>query len=280
VDTNFVTSNGLHAVNHYSTAADLARIACYATRNPNFNALVATNERKIQRTIAKQDSVLRNRNKFLKRYPGADGIKTGYVRQSGFCLVASATHPEEGNPWRLISVVLNSPDTVGESGALLDFGFAQYKPVFAARRGDRLADAGVRWGSPGRIGAVVSEDVYLVFPRSASPQVTRSIRLDRLGAPVEASQLIGTVTAVYDGQAQATSALLAAGTVQKDWVSVFAHGFVVVAGLTLCGFGPRYARAFTKGSRRRRRRVPARRRGMDPDGARRRQRVSGLGAWD
>src|SRR5262249_30614172 len=150
---------------HYSTAADLARIACYATRNPEFNALVSTTERKIDRSIAKQDSVLRNRNKFLKRYPGADGIKTGYVRQSGFCLVASATHPEEGNPWRLISVVLNSPDTIGESSALLDYGFAFYKPIYAAHRGEVLGHPGVRWGKPRQVAAVAADDLFVVFPR-------------------------------------------------------------------------------------------------------------------
>jgi D-alanyl-D-alanine carboxypeptidase (penicillin-binding protein 5/6) len=280
VETHFVTSNGLFAPNHYSTAADLARIACYATRNPDFNALIATSERKIQRSIAKQDSVIRNRNKFLKRYPGADGIKTGYVRQSGFCLVASATHPEAGNPWRLISVVLNSPDTVGESTALLDYGFAQFKPVFAARRGEKVGEVAVRWGAPRRIAAVAAEDLFLVFPRAAQPRMDRELKLQALTAPVRDEQAVGTLTAVYDGQVRAAAPLVAEAAVTKDWLAVATQGLGVTMGLMLLGLGPRYARAFAKGSRRRRRRVPARRGRVDPRGPRRRQRLSGLGAWD
>src|SRR5206468_3741874 len=112
--THFVTCNGLYRPNHYSTAADLARMAVYATQNPRFNALCGTETRSITRSIATKDVLLRNHNKLLHRYPGADGIKTGYVRQSGRCLVASATHPEGGEPWRLIAVVLHSPDTYGD----------------------------------------------------------------------------------------------------------------------------------------------------------------------
>jgi serine-type D-Ala-D-Ala carboxypeptidase (penicillin-binding protein 5/6) len=280
LDTHFVTTNGLFAPEHYSTAADLAKIACYATRNPAFNALTSTTERKIERSIAKQDSVLRNRNKFLKHYPGADGIKTGYVRQSGFCLVASATHPEQGNPWRLISVVLNSPDTIGESSALLDYGFSFYKPIFAARKGEVLENPSVRWGDPRQIAAVAADDAYLVFPRSANPQVVRKLAIDPLNAPLKASQTVGKLTTVFDGQTTLEIPLLAAAEARKDWKAVAGHTVSIGLGLLLFGLVPIYARAITKGSRKRRRRVPARRRAVDPDGSDLRQRVGGLGAWD
>jgi D-alanyl-D-alanine carboxypeptidase (penicillin-binding protein 5/6) len=280
LDTHYVTTNGLFAPEHYSTAADLAKIACYATRNPDFNALTATTERKIERSIAKQDSVLRNRNKFLKHYPGADGIKTGYVRQSGFCLVASATHPEEGNPWRLISVVLNSPNTIGESAALLDYGFSFYKPIFAARKGEALASASVRWGRPRQVSAVAADDVYRVFPRSAHPQLTRKVAMTPVSAPVKAAQTVGSLTAAYDDGTTLSTPLVTVGAARKDWVAVAGHTASVAGGLMLFGLGPFYARAITKGSRRRRHRVPARRRAVDPDGSRGRQRVGGLGAWD
>lgn len=279
-DTHYVTTNGLFAQEHYSTAADLAKIACYAIRNPAFNALTATAERKIERSIAKQDSMLRNRNKFLKKYPGADGIKTGYVRQSGFCLVASATHPEEGNPWRLISVVLNSPDTIGESAALLDYGFSFYKPIFAAHKGEVLGNPSVRWGKPRQVAAVVAEDVYVVFPRSANPQVARKLTFDPLNAPLKDAQTVGKLAVAFDGQPPLEIPLLAGVAAQKDWMAVVGHTVSIGMGLMLCGLVPIYARAITKGSRKRRRRVPARRRAVDSDGPDLRQRVGGLGAWD
>src|SRR5687767_2699840 len=98
VDTNFVTTNGLFHPQHFSTAQDLAIITRYAIQNPDFNQVVATKERFINRTINTKDTLIRNHNKFLSKYAGADGVKTGYVRQSGRCLVASSTRIEEGRP--------------------------------------------------------------------------------------------------------------------------------------------------------------------------------------
>src|SRR5207249_3833561 len=101
--------------------------------------------------------------------PGADGIKTGYVRQSGRCLVASATHPEGGEPWRLIAVVLHSPDTYGDCAALLDYGFSHYQPLLFARRGEQVGMAAVRDGDPSEVPARAQQDLFAIVPRGSVP---------------------------------------------------------------------------------------------------------------
>ena len=133
LDTNFVSVNGLYDKNHYSTAYDLALMTRHAIQYPLFNEVVGTQERTITRSINQKDTLVRNHNKFLQKYQGADGIKTGYVRQSGRCLVASATGLESGQPWRLIAVVLNSDDTYGDSARMMDWGRKNFQPVFMAR---------------------------------------------------------------------------------------------------------------------------------------------------
>jgi D-alanyl-D-alanine carboxypeptidase (penicillin-binding protein 5/6) len=298
LDTHFVTSNGLYHPNHYSTAADLARIAVYAGQNPQFNLLCGTQTRSITRSIALKDVLLRNHNKLLRRYPGADGIKTGYVRQSGRCLVASATRHEAGQPWRLIAVVLHSPDTYGDCAALLDYGFRQFQPFLFARRGEQVGMAKVRDGIPSEVPALAQQDIYAVMPRGngsgarvrnvslapAAPAMERQITLAALTAPVRRDQPIGTLSGLVDGRVQAAGALVAGAAARPHWLSSVggfcARGCAGAVALLFVAWGPRYARALTKGSRRRRRRLPARSRGADHRRPRHRRRPGDYRAWD
>ena len=62
---------------------------------------------------------MNNRNGLLNQFEFADGIKTGYTRQAGNCIVASATK----NDMQLIAVLLNSNNIFDESQTLLEWGF-------------------------------------------------------------------------------------------------------------------------------------------------------------
>jgi D-alanyl-D-alanine carboxypeptidase (penicillin-binding protein 5/6) len=291
-NTRFVTTNGLHDPNHYSTAADLARMAIYASQYPLFNQIVATREKVITRSAGRGDSMVRNHNRLLTRYPGADGIKTGYVRQSGKCLVASATRNEAGHPWRLIAVVLNSPNTYKDSAALLNYGFMHFQQVWVAGKGEQVGSANVKWGIPGAVPAVAATDVVAIVPRAAGHRVERSVSLQPQRAPLRGGELLGTITATVDGLPVASAAnvdgrpaagapVLAAGPAHKNWVALgtrFATAPLAV--MLFVGLAPRYARALTKGTRRRRRRIPARRRSSHPGRPRAGRRPVRHHAWD
>jgi serine-type D-Ala-D-Ala carboxypeptidase (penicillin-binding protein 5/6) len=275
-ETHFVTPNGLYDPNHYTTAADLARMAIYATQYDLFNQIVATKEKLINRSIARTDSLMRNHNRLLSRYPGCDGIKTGYVRQSGKCLVASATRTEEGHPWRLIAVVLNSPNTYHDSAALLNFGFAHYHQVLLAGKGEKVASANVKWGIPDEIPAIPAADVVAILPRDGEHRVERKLSLTPADAPMRAGAPLGSLTVTVDGQTAtavgvvagkpvAAVPLVAGAPVKKNWMALGTRfGSAPLVLMLFAGLAPRYARALTKGSRRRRRRVPARRGRVDP----------------
>jgi serine-type D-Ala-D-Ala carboxypeptidase (penicillin-binding protein 5/6) len=291
-DTHFVTPNGLYDPNHYSTAADLARMAIYASQYQEFNEIVATREKVIRRSISRTDSLMRNHNKLLARYPGCDGIKTGYVRQSGRCLIASATHSDDGQPWRLISVVLNSSNTYQDSAALLNYGFSRFRQVVVARKGEEVASANVKWGKPHQVAAVPAADVVAVVPRDGIHRVERTVSLQSVDAPVQPGRTLGTVTATVDGIPVSAAAavngvpvaavpLVAGEAVGKNWLAVgtrFATPPLAV--MLFVGLAPRYARALTKGSRRRRRRVPARRRSAYTGRPRAGRRPAHHHAWD
>lgn len=122
-NSNFVNPHGLHDDNHYTTAYDLALISSYAIKNPVFKEIVSTKKTTIPHTTNEYDRVLINKNKMLSTFDGATGIKTGYTKKAGRCLVTSV----EKNGLELICVVLNCPPMFERSKELLNNAYASYK---------------------------------------------------------------------------------------------------------------------------------------------------------
>ena len=75
--------------------------------------------------------LLLNHNKMLKYYDGAIGVKTGFTKRSGRCLVSAA----ERNGVRMIAVTLSAPDDWNDHRAMLDYGFSLYTHVDFAEPG-------------------------------------------------------------------------------------------------------------------------------------------------
>ena len=88
-NSNFVNPHGLHDDNHYTTAYDLALISCYAMKNERFREIVSTKTVEIPFTTQNYNRRLVNKNKMLNEFEGSTGIKTGYTKKAGRCLVSS-----------------------------------------------------------------------------------------------------------------------------------------------------------------------------------------------
>ncbi len=116
-NTNFVTPSGLDAESHYTTAYDLAIITAYALRNEMFAEAAAAKTKTV--TISGQQVTLSNHNKLLKLYDGAIGVKTGFTKKSGRCLVSAA---KRGNT-TLIAVTLNDGNDWQDHISMLSYGF-------------------------------------------------------------------------------------------------------------------------------------------------------------
>ncbi len=119
-NSHFVNPHGLHNDEHYVTAYDLALITAKAFENDTFCEIVKTKVKAIGEGESKR--VIANKNKMLKMYDGANGVKTGFTKNSGRCLVSSAKR----NNMQLVSVVLNCGDMWNESAEILNFGFENY----------------------------------------------------------------------------------------------------------------------------------------------------------
>jgi serine-type D-Ala-D-Ala carboxypeptidase (penicillin-binding protein 5/6) len=130
--TAFVTSHGLDAPGHYSSAHDLAVIAERLLAEPLLERIVAQPEARVEGpggTVS-----LENRNLLLETYRGAIGVKTGYTLGAGNALVGAAIRGDR----RLITVVLRSSDSFADTRALLDYGFATLRRGLLLRRGDAV----------------------------------------------------------------------------------------------------------------------------------------------
>ena len=123
VDTSFQNPHGLDSDEHYTTAHDLSLIAAEALGNDTFRKISSTY--KYTFNIGDKTRVIVNHNKLLRAYDGCIGVKTGYTRKSGRCLVSAA----ERNGVTLIAVTLNDPDDWNDHSDMLDYGFNELECV-------------------------------------------------------------------------------------------------------------------------------------------------------
>lgn len=122
-DSNFVNPHGLSAEGHYSTAYDLALITCYAMKNSVFKEIVGTKRIEISNEKGEGKRILYNKNKMLSEYQGATGVKTGFTRRAGRCLISSSLR----NGMEVVCVVLNVGDMFGRSKELMDRAHNNFK---------------------------------------------------------------------------------------------------------------------------------------------------------
>ncbi len=169
--TRFANPHGLDQEGHYTTARDLATMAACAMRNPIFRELVVSDGYEIPWPGHPYPRVMVNHNRFLKIYPQATGIKTGYTSRAGKCLVASAIR--DGR--ELISVILNGGESYWDQTVqLMDYGFNAFTQVKFASAGELLASVEVGDFPRRKVDLVPSAD--LIF----------TVRKDRLSSYMEA----------------------------------------------------------------------------------------------
>lgn len=127
-NSSFINPTGLFDENHYTTAADMAKIAAYAMKNHTFRQIASAEEYTAKRqAFAVTQSTgkeyieyrMYNKNKTVHEYEGATGIKIGYTKASGRTLAASAARGE----CEVIAVVMAAPDWFNDAYRLMDYGF-------------------------------------------------------------------------------------------------------------------------------------------------------------
>lgn len=123
-NTHFATANGLdQGLNHYTTASDLAKIATYALKLPNFQKIISTRSYSFSSINTKRRFSVTTTNRFLGTLSGVKGMKTGYTDKAGYCFVGLC-RSARGNTY--ISVVLGGKSTEkrwSDSKILLNYAY-------------------------------------------------------------------------------------------------------------------------------------------------------------
>ncbi|EOQ41331.1 D-alanyl-D-alanine carboxypeptidase [Butyricicoccus pullicaecorum DSM 23266] len=163
-NTHFENPNGLDRETHHTTARELAELTAYALQNPDFREIVST------KNITCAGRTMVNHNKMLSLYKGAIGVKTGYTKKCGRCLVSAA----ERNGRTLIAVTLNDPDDWNDHCTMLDEAFAQYTPVTLHEAGDTVGEVTVEGGTAQSVPLIAGHEVTAYL--APGEQVTDSLR--------------------------------------------------------------------------------------------------------
>lgn len=117
--TSFETPSGLDGESHYSTAFDMALLGAYAIKNPEFRSICEDKSDAVYYGNPPYRRVFSNHNKLLDLYDGAFGIKTGFTKKSGRCLVSAVQ--KDGKT--LVAVTLNAPDDWNDHIKMYDYAF-------------------------------------------------------------------------------------------------------------------------------------------------------------
>lgn len=194
INTKFVNPHGLHDSNHFSTAYDLAIITKEAMKMDFFREIAKTKTWVADREINQYFS---NKNDVLWEYKGGDGVKIGYTRAAGRCLVASATRDEV----QLIAVVINDGNWFNDCYRMLDYGFDNYKPALLLSRGQLLKKIEILNGDRDFLNLLYEDDLIIPVKEDEKEKIKIVLNLpDSLNAPVYKGEKLGNIKVFLEGE--------------------------------------------------------------------------------
>ncbi len=216
-DTHFANCYGLESCEHYTSAYDLAMLAREVYAYDFFREVIKTPKHQLPWEIGEYDRVVYNGNDLLKKYEYATGMKNGYTKEAGNCLVSSA----EKDGKRLIAVVLHCSDMYNESIKLLEYGFNHFYKRELCEKGQEIATITVNNGKKGTIKAVTAETCAMLIPQDDYRLPDPVIDLpESIEAPVQEGDVLGTITYSDASGNQVTVDLLADSSVKRHTFSL------------------------------------------------------------
>lgn len=185
-NTHFDTPSGLDGESHYTTAYELGLLARYAMQNEEFAKAAASKSATLCYGNPPYRRTLTNHNRLLKTFDGAVGVKTGFTKKSGRCLVTAARRDGKF----VIAVTLNDPDDWRDHTALLEYGLNKVRltKVEPERQSIQVAVVGG-----------VSENIKITIPSATfssleNEKITAQINLPKfVFAPISKGEKIGSV---------------------------------------------------------------------------------------
>ena len=235
--TNFINPTGDHDERHYSTTEDMAKLAEYAMKIPEFKDIVKCDSYTIPATAKYPDArTLTNGNHLISRlrrgdyyYKYATGIKTGYTSQAKSCLAASA----EKNGIQLLALVFGANTEDGQAMSfvdcrgMFDYVFNNYRSETAVESGKIVAQTKIKNSRRTKKVLLKTEEavVYLYDKNSESGELSHKDDIkEEISAPVKEGEPLGIREYFVDGVSVGRTVLVADKNYRFDLLSFFANG--------------------------------------------------------
>lgn len=225
-NTHFVTTNGLHDDNHYTTAKDMATIARYCMKNEDFRRMVSMSNCHINATNKSGERIFKNTNDLINKtsiyyYPSCIGIKTGFTSQAKNCLISACNKDN----LQLIAVVLGSSLTENnrsaryvDSKTLYDYAYENYSFTDIAKASDILKTIEVKGGTKEtkNLDLKLQDNITALVKKDSTEKVTPEIKLNEdISAPIAENTVIGQASYAIEGKTYTTN-LIASHNVEKN----------------------------------------------------------------
>lgn len=208
-DTHFENPHGLDGDEHYTTAKELAIIAAEALKNEDFRRIVSTYKKTFSNEERSRTYV--NHNKLLKLYDGCIGIKTGFTKKSGRCLVGAS----EKDGLTFISVTLDAPSDWNDHRAMLDYGYETLECIHLSDSFDHTYEIPILDGEKDKIYVSNNLGAKVILDKG-DHKITEHLKLVRFAvAPINEGDKLGEIIYTVDGSEVARVSLTACDTVEK-----------------------------------------------------------------
>lgn len=206
-NTSFVTASGLDSENHYSTAYDMALLACECLKNPEFVSICSRKTAKLTYGNPPYPRTLTNHNKLLWSYDGCIGVKTGFTKKSGRCLVSAAKR----NGITLVAVTLNAPNDWNDHISMFDYGFSK---MDSFELNTDLSDVILKICGGKQKYISVCQAYSLNYPADGKGYSCKILMRKFEYAPIEKGETVGRIVYYSNGKEIASVPLLAENSVE------------------------------------------------------------------
>lgn len=213
-DTNFKNPHGLDDANHYSSAYDMGMIAKELSRHEKVFEFTSIYEDYLRKGTDKEIWLV-NTNKLVRFYEGVDGFKTGYTKEAGYCLTASA----KKNGMRIITVVMGEEDSKvrnAETTQMLDYSFANYQLDTIVSKNNILKKEIVDKGKKKYVSVVPMEDVTTLRKISdKKKEMKYELKINPIKAPIKMGDSVGKIIIKEKGEKQREMAVTVKESIEK-----------------------------------------------------------------
>ena len=191
-NTHFINPHGLHADNHYSSAYDMAIMAANLINHEKILNYTSIYEDYFNKPDGSRTWLV-NTNKLVRFFKGVDGLKTGYTKEAGYCLTATA----KKNNVRYITVVMGEPSSdirSSETTSMLNYAFNSFKLNTILDKNQELGNIYIDKSKQKTAKIVVKTPVTeLISKEKDAPSYTYNLKVGKITAPIKAGTKVGTV---------------------------------------------------------------------------------------